>query len=110
MRVLKRLAFAFGVVMIMQAMCGLISEVRGMPNRFSGLLVLSLMFLAPSLVYLVALYGSPILSAMKSTAFGVVRMAILTVTALALTLASVFAFFAIWAIGCDVLGIPIRQG
>jgi hypothetical protein len=109
--VLKRLAFAFGLVMVIHALCAFEPATVGrhLPADIAGFFSFGCVWLAPAMIYFVALYGAPILTALQTGTLRVVRMTILTGVAFVLSFTSMFAFLALWFVASIVFGFPFRE-
>jgi hypothetical protein len=110
--VLKRLALAFGLVMVIHTLLavGLRLLFDAIPTRVADFLFLGCVWLAPAVIYLVALYGAPALSACQTGALRIARVGILTGVAFGLSYASIGAFLAFWFLASIIFGFPVREG
>jgi hypothetical protein len=96
--VTKRLAIAFGLVMVINALFafGPGSLLDAIPAQSSMLFYLGCVWLAPAMIYLFVLHSAPMLSTHRTGVLRAVRMAVLTGFALGLSFASSLAFVGFW--------------
>ena len=107
-RAVKRLSFAFGLVMVIHAFLAF-GPHWWIPPRFAEMLYLALVWIAPATVYLVALYGLPTFPGFDTGALRLARVALLTLVAFGLSFGSAMSFLAFWFVLSLICGFPFRE-
>ncbi len=108
--VVKRLTIGFVLVLGIHTLL-IVGErllLDAIPEAVAGIFYLNCVLLTPSIIYLVALYDTPILSTLTGP-LRVLRIVALTGAAFGLSLASLVAVLAIWAIASIIFGFPLRN-